>query len=374
MRRKEKFKIAGMIVIIIAILSVCSFVFNRQLTPDRQRVQNFYKMKKNSLDVVLIGASTTYTDYAAPLSWKEDGFTSYSLGTASAPMGLAKSMLKEVEKRQKPKVIVIDINGILYNDIQESRDTFTRLWIDNMKISKNKYDTINELVPLKRRITYLIPFIKYHSNYTHISAVLKDTAREIKNNIHPQYLTVSGMAGWTLAYQQKHTVDVTHYTKARPMYKKSGERLKELLDYCKEKKLNNVIFTNMPRFYTHKMLDERERLNTADKLIKSYGYKIYDLDFKTKEIGLEKNKDFYNPNHLNIYGQAKVTRYLNKILTQEYHVRGTHDEATKQFWDKEYDGYKKLYDWADYNIKHKKSKKYNNENILDIIEQAKGDK
>lgn len=368
MTRKEKIKIVGVIILILAIVSSCSFIFNRQLTPDRERVQNFYKMKKNSLDVVLIGASTTYTDYAAPLSWKESGFTSYSLGTASAPMGLAKSMLKEVKKRQSPKVIIIDINGILYNDKQESRDSFTRLWVDNIPVSKNKVDTINDLVPLKDKMTYLLPFIKYHANYTKIGAVFDDTIREIQNNLNPRYLTVKGMAGWTTAMKQKNTIDVTKFRKTKPMFKKSGERLKELLEYCKANKFNNIIFTNMPRFYTKKMLGERERLNTANELIKSYGYKIYDLDFKTKEIGLNKDEDFYNQNHLNIYGQEKVTRYLNNILVNEYKVVRLHNEQTKKFWNEEYEGYKKLYDWADYHIKHKKSMKYNNENILNIIE------
>lgn len=368
MTKNEVFKISGMIIMIITIISASSFVFNRQLTPDRERVLNFYKMKKNSLDVVLIGASTTYTNFAPPLSWKEAGFTSYSLGTASAPMGVAKSMLIEVNKRQNPKVIMIDINGILYNDKQESRDSFTRLWVDNMPYSKNKIDTIEELIPLNERVTYYLPFIKYHSNYTRIGEIFEDSLREMKNNLQPRYLTVTGMAGWTTTLNQRDIIDVTNYKKKRPMYKKSGSRLKQLLEYCKENKIKNVVFTNMPRFYTGKMLAERERLNIASDLIKSYGYKIYDLDFKVKELHLDKDKDFYNPNHLNIYGQEKVTRYLNKVLVETYQVKRNHDEETKQLWDNEYKGYKKLYTWIDKNIKQNKSKKYNNENIIDIIE------
>ena len=86
------------------------------------RVKNFYKLEKNSLDMVMIGASTAFTDYSAPLAFQEFGYTSYSLGTNAAPMGIAKSMLIEVLKTQNPKVILIDINGILYNDDFETRE------------------------------------------------------------------------------------------------------------------------------------------------------------------------------------------------------------------------------------------------------------
>ena len=39
-----------------------------------------------------------------------------------------------------------------------------RSWIDNMPYSENKVQTIQELVPEDERLSYYIPFLKYHSN------------------------------------------------------------------------------------------------------------------------------------------------------------------------------------------------------------------
>lgn len=369
MRKKEIVKMILMGVIIIILFMSSSFVLNRQTNiPDGIRVKNFYLQKKNSLDVVLIGASTSYTDFSSPVAWEEYGFTSYSLGTPSAPMGLAKSMLQEVRKNQEPKIIAIDINGILYNDKEESRDSFIRVWLDNMPYNKTRLSAINELVPESDRMSYYIPLIKYHTNIARLDQCVKETKREIKAILDPRNLSVTSMAARAEIVPQKDVIDINDYQKRIPLYDKSGNRLKELLDYCKSNNLNNVVFTNMPRFYSKKMLDQRARLNTAKDLIESYGYKIYDLDYNVEEIGLDKEMDFYNANHVNIYGQIKITRYLSERFTNDFNLKKDYDQRTIKQWDEEYKSFMKVYEWADNKMKlHAKNGKYNYKNIDDII-------
>lgn len=369
MSLKEKIKIIIMGSLIICILLLTSFILNRQINiPDGIRVKNFYLQKKNSLDVVLVGASTVYTDFSSPVAWNEFGYTSYSLGTPSAPMGLAKSMVKETIRTQNPKLIVIDINGILYNDKEETRDSFMRVWLDNMPYNKNRIEAINELVPKNDRSSYFIPLMKYHSNIAHIGDCLKDVKREIKGKLNPEYLSVTGMAARAEIKPMKNIVDIKNYNEESPMYGKSGSRLKELLDYCKKNNLKNIAFSNMPRFYTKNMLNQRRRLNTAIKLIKSYGYKVYDLDLRTKEIGLDKDRDFYNPNHLNIYGQIKTTKYLSQCFIKDFDIKSKHSKDTIDFWNREYKAFIKVYNWADDKMNmHSKNGKYNYKNIDKII-------
>lgn len=212
MRKKEIVKMILMSLIIIILFISCSFVLNRQTNiPDGIRVKNFYLQKQNSLDVVLIGASTSYTDFAAPVAWKEYGYTSFSLGTPSAPMGLAKSMLQEVRENQKPKVIAIDINGILYNDKEESRDSFLRVWLDNMPYNINRLNAINELVPESDRMSYYIPLIKYHTNIARLDQCINETKREIKAKLDPRYLSVTSMAARAEIEPQKDIIDIDDY-------------------------------------------------------------------------------------------------------------------------------------------------------------------
>lgn len=341
---------------------------NHQITGDEIRVKNFYRLKENSLDMVLIGASTTFTNYSAPLAWHEFGVTSYSLGTNSAPMGIAKSMLIEVKKTQKPKVIVIDINGILYDDENESKEGSLRFWIDNMKWSKNKIDTINYLIPSKEQINYYIPLLKYHSNWVKLPSCLYFTYRNFKDGMVPENLSVNGMTGNAYIEPRTNIKDINTHQEIGQMYQKSGQHLINLLEYCKENKIENVVFTNMCRYYSKDMIQQRKVINAAKKVIIEYGFTCYDYDEYINEIGIDPLKDFYNENHLNIYGQEKFTKYFINDLMKKYELKNDHDEDVIETWNNEYKSYKKLYGWADKEIKNGKNTRYYFRNIPEIIE------
>lgn len=371
MTKFQKIKILIMSVVTISLVSTMSFVMCRQNNSlsDAVRVKNFYKLEENSLDMVFIGASTAFTDYSAPLAFKEFGFTSYSLATNAAPMGIAKSMLIEALKTQNPKIILIDINGILYDNEAESKEGALRLWVDNMPFSKNKIDTIQELVPEDERMAYYFPFLKYHSNWKDLPKCVKNSVDELLHwdNTH---LSAMGMQGTIKVEPQSDTINIKEYTKRSPMHQLSGQRLEELLKYCKKNEIKNILFTNMPRYYSKKMLPERERNNTAKDLIREYGYECLDLDDYVKEIGLDPKTDFYNQNHLNIYGQKKLTKYLGNLLNNKYHLSDTnHDENVIQRYHKEVEGYEKIYKWVDNQIKQKKTGRYNYDVVKKILEE-----
>lgn len=369
MTRNQKIKISIMTILLICLVCSMNFILCRQLNSqsDAVRVKNFYKLEENSLDMVLIGASTAFTDYSAPLAWEEYGYTSYSLATNMAPMGIAKSMLIEVLKTQNPKVIVIDINGVLYNDEQESREGAKRLWIDNMPNSKNKWDTIKELVPKDKRLAYYIPLLKYHSNWPKLDKCLKASIEEL-TDIDDINLSSLGMQGSAYINPQRNYIDIKKYNDESQMHKLSGEHLKNLLEYCKQEKLTNVIFTNMPRYYSKKMLPERLRNNAAKALIKQYGFECIDMDDYTEEIGLNPEKDFYNPNHLNIYGQKKLTKYLGNLLDTRYHLSdGQHEINVIQRYNQEVESYHKIYNWVDSQIKEGKKQYYNYDLVKEIL-------
>ena len=96
---------------VIAFLLIVALVYGaltRLLTvnnaTEQQYIRSFYLEPKNSLDVMILGASETFTDYCAPLAWQHAGFTSYPLAVSAAQGTLYASMLRESAKRQSPAV------------------------------------------------------------------------------------------------------------------------------------------------------------------------------------------------------------------------------------------------------------------------------
>lgn len=370
MKKKIK-KIIELFVLILMIIIAyfgCSFILNRQLSANEIRVRNFYKEKKDSLDLVFIGSSSVYTSYSTPVAWKEQGFTSYVLATSGAPMGIMKSMVIEVQKRQNPKLIVIDMNGVIYNDKSESKEGSLRFWIDNMPYSKNKIETINYLIPEKERDSYFNPFKKYHGNWEKIKNCLNFASIEMKTSLTKDYLSLSGMTGVARYSSRKDkTIDV-HSIKAKkdiePLAKK---HLYDLLDYLKENEIENVVFYNSPKYYNKKTAFQREKLNEAADIIKKYGYEIYDLDYTVESLKLDKNKDFYDDVHVNVYGQKKVTEYLAKTFNKKYQLTREYDQSVIDKWNKEYQGYEKVCIWIKDLIQAKKYKYFDIRDFQNLI-------
>ena len=93
----------------------------------------------------------------------------------------------------------------------------------------------------------------------------------------------------------------------------------EFLSYCRENQLENVVFIRFP----HKVVQERQyeffgRGNHAEQLIKQHGFSYLDFEQMADELNFDAQYDFYDAEHLNIYGQMKLTESICDILLEEY--------------------------------------------------------
>ncbi len=341
---KGPIEICALCLTLIASLMISTYFLNHQFHSDEMRVRAFYMEPQNSLDMVLIGSSAAYTTFSCTLAWQEEGFTSYTLATSGAPMGLAKSMLKEVEKTQNPKLILIDLNGVLYDDEMEQREGMTRLWVDNMPLGLNKLETIQELKGQVDLFGWLLPLSTYHRNWEKIKACLQYTGYEwkLRNKERlPYTFTMRSIIGTS---NRKGLIDVTNYHEKCELYPLSGSRFMDLLAYLKEHEITNVAFFNMPRYYDQKMLPQRQLLNQAIAIAKQEGFAVYDFDREIDQMNLDPNRDYYNSGHLNMDGQRKATAYIAKRLNADYHLsESAHSEEVCALWDQEVAAYEQIY-------------------------------
>lgn len=373
MKQKRKFEILIMLFAFVFSYLTLTFIFNRQLTSNETRIKNFYYEDENSLDMVMIGSSMVFTGYSAPLAWKEQGYTSYVLGVHSAPMGIMKSMIKEIKKRQNPKVILIDFNAAMYGDKPQRKEAALRYWIDNMEMSQNKIDTINELVPEEERASYFFPFIKYHNNWSEVFDSLEMTKLQLKSMIMKENLSVSGMNGTTLKDNRRKFVNSEHNEKRKALSPVTNQDLQDLLKYLKDNSVENVGFVIMPRYYDAKMLNQRALLNEASDIVKSQGFKVYDFEREMEAIGLKKIDDFYNADHLNFYGQRKMTEYFGRILKKDFDLKGMHNDKTISKWNQEYKSYEKVYQWGTRQIDQGINFRYDHRILNEIFEGREPD-
>lgn len=110
---KRIIKALCIVVVVLLLVSVGNDLLFTRHSHCKIRLDGFYLEDKDSLDVVVIGASDVYSGYSAGYAFEKYGFTSYPYAVPSDMVTLWKAQLKEVIKYQSPKMIVFEINGAL---------------------------------------------------------------------------------------------------------------------------------------------------------------------------------------------------------------------------------------------------------------------
>ena len=87
--------------------------FYRDKDQNIDTITGYYEQDKNSLDAVFVGSSSMYRFYISPQAWKENGFTSFTYSSAAMPFEATPYVLQEVNRTQKPKVVVIDTRNFV---------------------------------------------------------------------------------------------------------------------------------------------------------------------------------------------------------------------------------------------------------------------
>ena len=333
--KKRILKLSCFGLIFMLLLSGAAGFLKVNSLPDSVRIKGFYLEPKDSLNMVTIGASETYTAIAPGLLWKEFGFTSYNYSVAGSPISIVKSQVKEILANQDPKVIVIEINGTLQDDEYQINEKRLRKYIDNIPWSVNKINTIKEIVPEDQQTEYFIPFLKYHSNWQSLDLCIANFYLQSRMMLEGSsrlkgFQTISGAEE-----TKSKVIDVKGDTSVLPLSEKAEYYLRDLLQYLKDEGIDNVLFMRTPHRITKKSYPFYQRANEAEKIIKEYGFPYVNFETQKDEIGLSMMDDFYNNHHLNLYGQKKFTNYFGNYMVEHYDLKDSvHLEKVIKEWDK----------------------------------------
>ena len=120
---KVKLYIKRIITIISLVFVPCIMLVTTQNRVDHNtlRIQGFYQEEPNSLDIVFLGSSEVYTGFSPALAYGKYGFTSYHYAVENNYLDLFPYEMNEILKVQNPKMIIIDVAGIL--DYKKSVNT-----------------------------------------------------------------------------------------------------------------------------------------------------------------------------------------------------------------------------------------------------------
>ena len=332
-------RICGIVCILLAVCVSTGFLQELlfcHADHNRERVKGFYLEDKESLDVVYLGASEVYSDIAPGYAYARDGVTGYLFATQANTILNYKSQLKNILSRQKDALVVIELNGAMYDDEDILREANLRNYGDHVPLDFTKLEWIAQ-ENVTNKVEYAFPFIKYHGNWCDPTAeeLYRKTIADDKSR---GYNYLKGMLNWPVAFHSpKPSLNSELPSMAdqrAPLTEIAEKSLRDLLEYCRSEKLTNVVFARFPHIVTESTLDRFKRSNTIGDIVAEYGFDYLNFERDVAQIGLDETQDFYNDDHLNVYGQQKFTAFLTDYLKEHYGLAPhTINEKQKEEWD-----------------------------------------
>ena len=316
-------KLSALVVVVVFLFMVLSQLMMNVGIGTEVHVRNFYREPKNSLDVAFIGCSEMYADFSPPIAYDRYGFTSYNLAYEGAPGHFFNSMLDEFLSRQDPQLVVFEVNGFFYNDKYAMREGTQRRWLDTMNKNANWRALIKEYVPQEERINYYASLLKYHANWKEPSVLIARWYKLMLNSKGDvsmmKSLGTRTATNSVKKVKRKHVPHLTDYGR---------KNLRATIDHCKELGLDNVLFIRTP--HKDKLPDNVNA--ELDDIISGAGYRFVNFESFSDEMGIDENSDYYNKDHLNVFGCDKCTDYISEYITENYDIDTEHSESVDKQW------------------------------------------
>lgn len=298
------------------------------------KIRGFYAEPEDSLDVVFIGASTTYMGVNPSILWREYGIPSYDFCTSEQKTQHAQLYVKEAIRTQHPKVIALDIGGARTDMAYES-EAVNLVALNDIPWSLDKLYTILNYTPRAEWCTHIFPLAKYHEN-------MKVYFRNIRPWPTDDYL---GYSPYFDDYGKEVELSTTsEMTELTSLNSKVEKALYEIIDACEKADVELVFYaTPLPVGK-----EERQRYNQIWRIAAEHG--IPTLDMTTTEWITE--NDYHTAvdcsnaaNHPNWRGATKVTEEMAEFLLENTSVSDRRGETAYADWEEKTEAYYREQQW-----------------------------
>ncbi len=299
----------------------------RPINANIKNIAGFYGEEDNTLDMVYIGGSATFVYWEPLKAYEEYGIASYNYAINSVQAETYIYSIKEVLKTQNPELIIIDARAFQYRDDVKRGPTTAHYYnfTTGLPFSKNRFDYIEDNVPkyLKEdTLAYHFDLIKYHTRREDF---------DFKTSIKMMLGTYENEYKGFGFYQQVASIEKQNFktTKELAVSDETKKILNDLLDFMKTVD-TEFLFVVSP--YSMPIKD-KQKFNYVQKIIEEAGYPFLDANEFYDEMNLDFDTNFYNVNHVNIFGAEKYTEFLADYLKENYDLPDRREDPTYESWD-----------------------------------------
>ena len=258
----------------------------------------------DTIDVVIMGDSVSFTSFSPLQMWNEQGFTSYVCGTKKQLLPYSDTMLRRVTENQHPSIVVIEVN---------------------MVFTETSYTEV-----LKRLGKNILPILEYHDRWRMLK--LSDFYAL------PQATWTDPMKGFQAnknvipAENREHMLPMDAI---EPISDINAWFLQDMVDYCYSIGATPILVST-PTLTNWNMARHNAISAWAEQAGVAY------VDFNLKETGLQINWETETRDggdHLNYDGSVKFSHIFATWITQNYDLPDHRADATYASWHEAYERY-----------------------------------
>lgn len=310
---KKFFRITSFLMILVLMLGGISWIVSPK---DNRNMHNttangFLGEKPNTIDVLILGDSESFTSFSPMQIWRDYGYTTYVCGTSRQYVQDTYNFLVSFTESQKPKVVFLEAN-LMYRAEGRLGDIF--------RVAQN---TASKFMPV----------FEYHNRWKRLGI---NDFHKTKGYTWRDELKGFRINGKIVPYE------------GTPQYMKKTDKAKRLppvctyyfrkmAELCKEKNIELVLVsTASPANWSY------EKHNGVDKLAKEYGLTYLDMNLIVDKLNIDWKNDTYDKgDHLNFYGAQKATAYLGEYIKNNFSITDNRGKEEFKHWDDDLKVYEK---------------------------------
>lgn len=349
MTRKQGIRAFLFLFILMIILWITGSVIGMPKTDDvvlmTRRFQALYTEEEDTWDGILVGVSTADRSWAAPLAWEKYGMAVYPMSTDGQVPFLMTNLIEEVQKYQDLSFVIVDLQATRPAAFKRAGSRIR--WItdhmkpslDRIKAVKKALDYMDKWYPgaydksLVNRLSYYVPFLKFHSRVT------KDEFYEW--DFRPGTSQMKGVYE-AERHIKAEQVDLQPSDAYTELTEQQLDLFEELFAYAEESGIQ-LVFLNPP---TVRNETDMGYLNAAAQYAAEQGYPV--LNFNDEEVlaasGINGADDFIDGRHLNTSGAYKYTQYVSDWLQEQLPLADHRGDERYASWDEAWKVYEAFYE------------------------------
>lgn len=373
MKKKKYFRVAAVAVFFLwigLVLAAANEIVCAKFIGDSTTiVDGFYAEKKNDIDVVVVGSSNSFCTVNPLVLYEEYGIAAYDFGSSSQPMNISELYIKEALKRQKPKVIALEINMMVGDSIHNGSEAGLRWGYTNIPLSVDKLKCIYQSVGKldAEYFSYVFPIFRYHNRWKELSKTDYTYFGKDKTNYTKGYLETQSVA--------EYAINMSDYDYEGETW--IGEDnivcLDEIVQLCQKNNVELLLFKS-PKENWHKYETNAIRALADERGLSFIDYnELYD----NGELELDVAADFRDSDHLNDFGAKKVTMHFGDYLKANYELPDRRADSALNSWDRACD-YKRRGEWQDFMAAAKAEECFRqlleDENLVIIVTRTSSEK